>query len=98
MYLFTTTDVKVGETLVPTGAYSMFVIPEKHQWTLVVNKDVNDKKYDPQQDLARAPMELGMLDEGQKQVDVVLGHMAPKQCNMRIYYGKTGAWAEFKEP
>jgi Protein of unknown function (DUF2911) len=98
MFLFTSTAVKLGDDEIPVGAYSMFVIPEKHAWTLVVSKDVNGKKYDPQQDLAREPMELGSLDQGEKTVSMVVGHIAPKVCSLRLYYGKTGAWVEFKEP
>ena len=98
MFLFTSTAVKLGNTEIPVGAYSMYVIPEKHTWTLVVSKDVNSKKYDASQDLARVEMELGSLDQPEKMVDVAMGHTAPKQCSLRLYYGKTGAWAEFKEP
>jgi hypothetical protein len=97
-YLFTSTALKAGETEIPVGAYSLYIIPEKHQWTLVVNKDVNDKKYDAQKDVARLPMDLGTLGEGNKNVDLAFGHVAPKQCNLRLYYGKTGAWAVFNEP
>ena len=98
IFLFTSTAVKLGEDAIPIGAFSLFVIPEKHVWTLVVNKDVSGKKYDAQQDLAREPMELGSVDEASKEVSVVLGHIAPKVCSLRLYYGKTGAWVEFKEP
>jgi len=98
IYLFTSTAVKLGDDVIPIGAYSMFVIPEKHSWTLVVNKEVNSKKYDAQQDLTREPMELGSVDEAERAVTMVLGHIAPKVCSLRLYYGKTGAWVEFKEP
>lgn len=98
MYLFTSTAIRLGDTQIPIGAYSMYVIPEKHTWTLVVSKDVNSKKYDATQDLARGQMELGSLDQPEKMVDVAMGHTAPKQCSLRLYYGKTGAWAVFKEP
>jgi hypothetical protein len=59
---------------------------------------VNSKKYDAQQDLTREPMELGSVDEAERAVTMVLGHIAPKVCSLRLYYGKTGAWVEFKEP
>ena len=42
------------------------------------------------------PMQSGHLSEPQPFV-VSFGHIAPKQCNMRIYDGKIGTWAEFKE-
>lgn len=98
MYLFTTTILKAGDTQIPVGAYSLYVIPLKNQWTLVINKDVASKKYDSQQDLVRIPMDLGSLDEAQKNVQLALGQVAPKQCSLRLYYGRTGAWAVLSEP
>lgn len=97
IYLFTSTPVQAGQTKIPVGAYSLYVIPEKNAWTLVVNKDVSDKKYDPQKDLVRVPMDLGSVDEAVKNVQLALGHVAPRQCTLRLYYGKTGAWAVFSE-
>ena len=97
MFLFTDTELLIGDSSVPTGAYSMYVIPAKNSWTLVLNKNVSDpNKYDEHQDLLRVPMQTGQLSKPE-QFAVSFGHVAPKQCNMRIYYGKTGAWAEFKE-
>jgi hypothetical protein len=98
MYLFTSTALKVWDTVVPAGAYSLYVSSEKQHWTLVVNKDVSSKKYDAAQDLARLPMDRGTIDDPAKEVNLAFGHIAPKQCSLRIYYGKIGAWAVFAEP
>ncbi len=97
MFLFTDVPLSIGNSNVPAGAYSVYVIPEKGSWTLVLNKKVTGAdKYDQAQDLARVPMQIGQLSAPEK-FAIAFGHVAPKQCNMRIYYGKTGAWAEFKE-
>jgi hypothetical protein len=97
MYLFTSTTLEAGDVKIPIGAYSLFVIPEKNHWMLIVNKDVTDKKYDPQQVLVRVPMDLGTVDEAAKNVELALGHVGPKECSLRLYYGNTGAWAMFSE-
>lgn len=97
MYLFTTKAIKAGDTEIPAGAYSLYILPEKQHWTLVVNKDVSSKKYDGQQDLAHMPMDRGTIDDAAKEVSLMLGHIAPKQCSLRLYYGKVGAWAVFTE-
>ncbi len=98
MYLFTQSEVSIGGSELPVGAYSMYVIPDKHNWTLIINKTVTaGTKYDAAQDLARVPLEIGHLSQAVEQAKVAFGHIAPKQCNMRIYYGNTGAWTEFKE-
>jgi hypothetical protein len=97
MYLFTQAELTIGNVEIPVGAYSMYVIPDKNKWTLVINKQVTaGAAYNQQQDLVRVPMELGHLSEPQP-FSVAFGHMAPKQCNMRIYYEKIGVWTEFDE-
>ncbi len=97
MFLFTQVDVMVGNAEIPAGAYSVYVIPQRQNWILVVNKNVTEgSAYDEHQDLVRAPMQSGQLTNPQ-QFSMSFGHIAPKQCNLRIYYGKKGTWAEFKE-
>jgi hypothetical protein len=95
---FTSAVLKVGNSEIPVGAYSMYVIPAKDHWTLVLNKGVSENsRYDQKQDLLRTAMDIGTLPEPVKNVAISFGHVAPKECNMRVYYGKTGAWTEFRE-
>jgi hypothetical protein len=98
MFLFTAAVLKIGNSEIPIGAYSMYIIPGKDRWTLVLNKNVAEhSKYDQHQDLLRAPMDIGTVSEAAKTAAIYFGHVGPKQCNMRVYYGKTGAWTEFHE-
>lgn len=98
MYLFTPAALTVGNSTVPAGAFSLYVIPGHNDWTLIVNKNVTEgARYDETQDLLRIPMSTGQLDQPAKQFEVYFGHLAPRKCSMRLYYGKTGAWAEFNE-
>lgn len=34
-------DVVIGNTLVKAGTYSLFTIPDKKEWTFVINKDID---------------------------------------------------------
>ena len=80
------------------GAYSLFVIPGKSDWELVVNKDVSaGATRNASQDLARTAMQTGQLQDGEKVATIYLAHIAPTQCNVRIVYGKTMAWGEIHE-
>jgi len=98
MILFTQTVLTVGNSVIPEGAYSLYVIPEKQKWTLIVNKSVTpNSKYDPAQDLVRVPMPTGEIGQALKEPKLTFAHIAPKQCNLRLYYENTGAWAEFRE-
>ena len=96
MVFFTQADLTIGNSQIPVGAYSLYLVPGKGHWELVVNKGVNKAQYEQQQDLVRVSMDVGQLSEAQP-FDLVFAHVAPKQCNIRIYEGKTGAWAEFHE-
>ena len=97
MNLFLDTAVSMGSTPIPAGAYSMYIVPGKGNWTLVVNKDVAPgHQYDMSQDLMRSAMETGQLTDLQR-LQVAFSRSGPKQCSLRIYYGKIGTWAVFDE-
>ena len=61
--LSTEGDLMIGELRVPTGRYSLFTIPGKDHWTLVVNKVPNlmgRNGYNSQKDLGRVEMNVDM--------------------------------------
>jgi hypothetical protein len=60
----TTTDVMVGGTHVPAGSYTIFTIPNKDKWTLVISKKIGEWGTDypgPENDLARIDMKASAL-------------------------------------
>jgi hypothetical protein len=96
--LFTQVPLTLNHVEIPVGAYSMYVIPDRKEWTLIVSKNVtNPKTYDDKQDLVRAPMELGGVNSPPKQLHLSFAHVAPRQCSIRLYYETTGAFVEFNE-
>jgi hypothetical protein len=98
MTLFTQVPLVLNHVELAVGAYSMYVIPNKKEWTLIVSKNVtNPKTYDEKQDLVRAPMEIGGVDSPRKRLQASFAHVAPKQCSIRLYYETTGAFVEFNE-
>jgi Protein of unknown function (DUF2911) len=98
MTLFTQVPLTLNHQDLAVGAYSVYVIPNKKEWTLIVSRNVtNPKSYDEKQDLVRAPMEIGGITGPPKQLQVSFAHIAPKQCSIRLYYETTGAFVEFNE-
>jgi hypothetical protein len=96
--LYIQVPVLLNHVELPVGAYSVYVIPNKKEWTLIVSKNVNNPKtYDEKQDLVRAPMELGGVNSPPKQLALSFAHTAPQQCSIRLYYGTTGAFVDFNE-
>ena len=60
----TTGNVTVGGTAVPAGSYTIFAIPEKDKWTLIISKKTGEWGTDyagPSADLARIPMKVSTL-------------------------------------
>jgi hypothetical protein len=99
MTLFTQTNLTIGNASIPVGAYTVYLIPGSETWMLVVNKNVQDgAKYDQKQDLARIPMPAAELGHPVDHLKLTLAKMGGSQCNLRVYFGKTGTYgAEFKE-
>jgi hypothetical protein len=96
--MYVQVPLMLGNTEIPLGAYSIFLIPEKKDWTIIVSKNVTaGAPYNSAQDVAKAPMEIGELPEPTKQLQLSFAHMGPKQCNLRVYYQKTGAFVDFLE-
>ena len=96
MLLFTQMPLRIEDSSIPIGAFSVYVIPDKKQWTLVVNRNVSGE-YHPQQDLVRATMETGDVSGNKAEHKIWFGHGAPNRCEFRFYHGNTGAFVQFRE-
>ena len=96
--LFTPASLTLEKFQMPAGAFSLYLIPQKDRWTLVVNKNVSTgSKYDEHSDMARVPMEMGELGDPATTLELSFGRMGPKHCSLRVYFGRVGGWAEFLE-
>ncbi|MDP9161854.1 MAG: DUF2911 domain-containing protein [Acidobacteriota bacterium] len=100
MILYVQTPLTFGDSQVPVGAFSLYVLPGRKQWTLIVNKNVSPgSNYDQKDDVARGAMEIGEVGDPVKPAQVSFAHTSPKGCSLQIYYGKAGAFgSEFREP
>jgi hypothetical protein len=97
MLLFSQTPLRIEDSSIPIGAFSVYVIPDKKQWTLVVNSNVVTGQYHPQQDLVRASMMTGDVSGREAGPEIWFGRSAPNRCELRFYEGNTGAFVEFDE-
>jgi hypothetical protein len=60
----TTADVTVGGKAVPAGSYTVFAVPEKDKWTLIISKKTGEWGTDypgESNDLARIDMKVSTL-------------------------------------
>ncbi len=98
MTLFLTAPVTIGHTELPTGAYTMFVIPSEKQWTLAISKSTDTSgHYDKAQDLVRVPMEYGQLMHPEDEFTIYFAHVAADQCSMRLDLDQSRAWVIFQK-
>jgi|SRR5579864_795117 len=96
--MFVQTPLTFGGSQIGLGAYSIHIIPEKKNWTLIVNKGVTaGAAYNSAEDIARSSMDIGEIPEPTKNLQLSFAHMSAKECSLRVYYQKTGAFAEFTE-
>jgi hypothetical protein len=95
MTLFTETQLLLGTSTIPIGAYTVYPIPARDHWTLAVNKNVTPgAAYDEKQDIARAPMETAQVAQPSDALEVAFAHVGT-HCTLRVYIGKTASFADF---
>jgi hypothetical protein len=96
--LYVQVPLTLAGTELPLGAYTVYLIPGGKHWTLIVSRNVTPgAPYNSAQDVARAPMDLGELPNPLPQLQLSFAHMSAKQCSLRVYYQKTGAFTDFLE-
>jgi hypothetical protein len=95
MTLFTEAQLTLGGSPIPIGAYTVYPIPGRDKWAVVVNKNVaTGATYDEKQDIARATMETDQVPQASEVLEVAFAHVGSK-CTLRIYFGKTASFADF---
>ena len=99
MTLFTEAEVSLSGKSIPTGGYTMWTIPGKKDWSLIVSKNTSaGSAYNGAQDIARAQDGRRHAAGWRERIQsVFFGHLGPKVCELNIVYGKVRAWVEFKE-
>jgi hypothetical protein len=95
MTLFTEAPLSLGTSNIPIGAYTLYPIPARGNWSLAVNKNVTaGAPYDEKQDIARATIETAQVEQSSDALEVAFAHVGSR-CTLRIYIGKTASFAEF---
>ena len=95
MTLFTEAQLSLGTSTIPVGAYTVYPIPARGNWSIAVNKNVTPgAAYDEKQDVARAQMETAQVESASEQLEVAFAHVG-NRCSLRVYIGKTASFVDF---
>ena len=92
----TTTDVMVGGSHVPAGSYTIFTIPNKDKWTLIISKKTGEWGIPypgADQDLARVDMKVSATPSPVENFTVAFDKAA-SGCTLRMEWETTRATVE----
>ena len=90
----TTADVMVGSAHVPAGSYTLFTIPGKDKWTLIISKKTGEWGTDypgEKEDLARVDMKAGTASAPVENFTISF-EKAGSGCNLKLSWDTTTAW------
>ena len=67
-------DITIGSIRVPRGTYTLWTIPERDGWTLIVNRQTGQwgTDYDKTRDVGRTKMTVSRLDEPVEQFTIAI--------------------------
>jgi Protein of unknown function (DUF2911) len=92
----TTSDLMVGGTHVPAGSYTIFTIPNKDKWTLIINKKTGEwgipYKYESDE-LARVDMKVSSTSSAVEDFTIAFDKNAGG-CTLRMEWENTRASVE----
>ena len=92
----TTSDLMVGGTHVSAGSYTIFTIPNKDKWTLIINKKTGEwgipYKYESDE-LARVDMKVSSTSSAVENFTIAFDKTAGG-CNLRMEWENTRASVE----
>ena len=89
----TTADVMVGGTHVPAGSYTIFTVPGKDKWALVISKKTGEWGTDypgPSNDLARIDMKASALPAAVENFTIAFDKSSGG-CTLRLDWETTRA-------
>ena len=90
----TTGDVMVSSAHVPAGSYTLFTLPGKDKWTLIISKKTGEwgTAYPGEtEDLARVEMKAGTATAPVENFTISF-EKAGNGCNLKLAWDTTTAW------
>jgi hypothetical protein len=79
-------DLVIGGTPVPAGSYSLFTVPGREGWQLIINRQTGQwgTAHDPAQDMARIPMTRETLPQRLEQFTITIEPAGPRAGVLRL--------------
>lgn len=97
--LVTTANLKAGNLAVPAGSYTIFTIPNRDKWTLVINKKTGEWgiPYEYESDeLGRVDMKVSQTSSPVEDFTIAFDQKG-STCSMSMSWERTKATTDFNE-
>jgi len=93
------TLMTVGGVNIPAGTYTIFTVPNRDNWILIINKHTNEwgipYKYQSEE-LVRVPMSVARVASTVENFTISFDPTG-ESCTMNMGWENTQAWVEFTE-
>ena len=98
--LITPISLHIGNLLVPAGTYTMYTLPDKDNWMLIINKHTKQwgTEYYPNEDLGRVKMDQDSIDTPQEVMSISFDHVEKNSAEMHIRWAKTDESVKITTP
>jgi len=95
--LITDADLDLAGLKVPKGSYTIWTIPGKSDWTLIVNKETGQwhTQYHPLRDLGRVKISVKALGSPVEQFRIQLASAGGNKGTLSLIWETTEAYAPF---
>lgn len=93
-------DAKLGGKEIPAGVYSLFTIPGKSKWTIIINKDPNASKrdYDESKDQARFTVKPEKVTEKVETFTINIEHIRLDSAYIQLVWEHTKVSFKIETP
>ena len=93
--LITDADLDIAGLKVPKGSYTLWTIPGKTEWTLIVNKQTGQwhTEYDERRDLGRVKINVKTLPAPVERFRIDLAATGANKGTLSLIWETTEAWA-----
>jgi Protein of unknown function (DUF2911) len=97
--LKTDVDLNIGGANVPAGSYTLYTLPGKTSWKLIINKQTGQwgTVYSQSQDLARVDMKVGQLPSALEQFTISFDKTGGSAATLKLEWASTIASVDMKE-
>lgn len=96
--LTTEADLTIGKLKLPKGTYTLFTLPEKKEWLLIVNKETGQwgTQYDASKDFGRTAMSVKAVKATVEMMKISLDKKNEKSGVLSLVWENTEVSVPFK--